>query len=224
MAWHSSYHYREGVACADCHEAHPDPEAAPMAAIRHTHVPRERLRPMGVADPETCYKCHPKIFALASLPSHHPIREGKMRCADCHDSHGQDYQSLKAPTLNQLCFECHTELEGPFVWEHAPVTENCAICHNPHGTVANNLLHQPPMFLCLRCHTAHSTHGRSLQCTRCHLVGSTPNLVGGGPPNPMIPTTPGSRQALFTDCTQCHSQIHGSDFPTGFECGHGMRR
>ena len=223
-AWHSSYHYREGVACADCHTAHPQAQLSQVVAISHTHVDRQRLRPMGVADPDTCFKCHPKIFAMASLPSHHPIREGKLRCADCHDSHGQDHASLKAPTLNQLCFECHAELAGPFVWEHAPVTENCAICHNPHGTTANNLLHQPPMFLCLRCHTAHSTHGRSLQCTRCHLVGSVPNLVGGGPPNPMIPTTPASRQALFTDCTQCHTQIHGSDFPTGFECGSGMRR
>lgn len=224
MAWHSSYHFREGVACADCHEAHPNVERARVANVSHTNVVRPNVRPMGVADPETCYKCHPKMFALASLPSHHPIREGKLRCSDCHDSHGQEHGSLKAPTLNQLCFECHAEKEGPFVWEHAPVTENCGICHEPHGSVTNNLLHQPTMFLCLRCHTGHSTHGRSLQCTRCHLVDDVPTLVGGGPRNPMIPTTPASRQALFTDCTQCHSQVHGSDSGTGFECGHGMRR
>ena len=126
MAWHSSYHYRQGVACADCHDAHPNLQVPPVVPISHTTLDRPSRRPMRVAEPDTCYKCHPKIFALASLPSHHPIREGKIRCSDCHDAHGQDYGSLKALTLNQLCYECHAEKEGPFVWEHAPVTENCA--------------------------------------------------------------------------------------------------
>ncbi len=194
MAWHSSYHDRQGVACADCHEAHPNAQVPQVVAISHTTLDQPSRRPMRVAEPDTCFKCHPKIFALASLPSHHPIREGKIRCSDCHEAHGEDHKSLKAQTLNELCYECHAEKEGPFVWEHAPVTENCANCHEAHGTVANNLLQQPTTFLCLRCHTGHSTHGASLQCTRCHQIefpsGDVTTLVGGGPQNPMIPTTP----------------------------------
>ncbi len=224
MAWHSSFHSREGVACADCHNPHPDVSVPRVIGINHTSLNRSTRRPMEVDEPATCYKCHPKIFGMASMPSHHPIQEGRMVCSDCHDSHGQNHGSLKAETLNQLCFQCHAEKEGPFVWEHAPVTESCAICHQVHGTVANNLLLQPPMFLCLRCHTAHATHDGSPQCTRCHLVNGTPNLVGGGPRDPTIPTTPSSRKAMFTDCTQCHSQIHGSDNPSGFEHGDGFRR
>ena len=228
MAWHSSYHDRQNVACADCHDAHPDANLPQVMPISHTTVNHLSGRPMRVAEPDACFKCHPQVFAEASLPSHHPIREGKIRCSDCHNAHGEEERSLKAQTLNELCFECHAELEGPFVWEHAPVTESCANCHKPHGTVANDLLQQPPMFLCLRCHTGHSTHGASLQCTRCHDItlpgGGLTTLVGGYPANPQIPTTPESRQALFTDCTQCHSQIHGSDLATGFECGQGMRR
>ena len=224
MAWHSSFHFREGVACADCHNAHPDPHTPKVIGISHTSVERPNLRPMSVDQPTACYRCHPQIFAAANMPSHHPIREGKMVCSDCHESHGQGNGSLRAESLNQLCFECHAEKEGPFVWEHAPVTESCATCHEPHGTVANNLLHQPTTFLCLRCHTGHSTHAGSPQCNRCHLVNGDFTNVGGGPRDPTIPTTPSLRQALFTDCTQCHSQIHGSDNPSGFECGHGMRR
>jgi DmsE family decaheme c-type cytochrome len=228
MAWHSSYHDRQNVACADCHDAHPDARLPRNTAISHTTLDRPSRRPMRVIEPDACFKCHPQIFALASLPSHHPIREGKVRCSDCHDAHGEEDQSLKAQTLNELCYECHGEKEGPFVWEHPPVTENCGTCHAAHGTVANNLLKQPPTFLCLRCHTGHSTHGATFQCTRCHEIelpgGDVTTLVAGGPRNPMIPLTPTLQQALFTDCTQCHSQIHGSDFATGFECGHGMRR
>ena len=147
-----------------------------------------------------------------------------MICSDCHDGHGQAKDNLKTETVNALCYECHAEKQGPFVWEHAPVTENCCHCHNPHGAVANNLLHQPTTFLCLRCHTPHSTHGSSPQCLRCHFANGHVFDVGGGPRDPTVPTTPALREALFTDCTQCHKQIHGSDLAVGFECGHSFRR
>jgi DmsE family decaheme c-type cytochrome len=225
MAWHSSFHAQVDVACADCHMAHPSNTRVPrIRSISHTSVAQPQRLPMSVQQPDTCYGCHPQVFAASNMPSHHPIGEGKLVCSDCHESHGQGHGSLRAESLNQLCFQCHTEKEGPFVWEHAPVTESCAICHAPHGTVANNLLHQPTTFLCLRCHTGHSTHAGSPQCNRCHLVDGEFTNVGGGPRDPTIATDPALRQALFTDCTQCHSQIHGSDNPSGYECGHGMRR
>ncbi len=224
MAWHSSSHYREGVACTDCHNPHPDTRVPTVVQVSHTQVKRSGRMPMCVDEPETCYKCHQKIFGLAAMPSHHPIREGKMVCSSCHDGHGQGLGNLKTDSLNELCYECHAEKEGPFVWEHPPVTEDCAICHEPHGTVANNLLRQPTTFLCLRCHTGHSTHDASYQCMRCHFAHGHTYHVAGGPRDPTIPTTAASRPALFTDCTQCHTQIHGSDFASGFECGHGMRR
>jgi DmsE family decaheme c-type cytochrome len=98
--------------------------------------------------------------------------------------------NLKGETINQVCYKCHAEKRGPFVWEHPPVTENCAYCHEPHGTVANNLLRQPATFLCLRCHAGHRKDNR----------------------NPDLHAT--VRAATYTDCTQCHEQIHGSDLPS----------
>ena len=50
--------------------------------------------------PARAIRCHPKIFALTSMPSHHPIREGKMVCSDCHDGHGQAKGNLKTETVN----------------------------------------------------------------------------------------------------------------------------
>jgi DmsE family decaheme c-type cytochrome len=98
-----------------------------------------------------------------------------------------------------VCYKCHAEKQGPFAYEHPPVTENCAICHDPHGTVANNLLRQPTTFLCLRCHTG-------------HRKGPTgPNHI---PLMGDVGTSPASQAAFYTDCTQCHSQIHGSDVPS----------
>ena len=190
QAWHSSTHSLEGVACTDCHNPHPRTNVPQVVNISHTDVNRPKRLPMSVQEPETCYKCHQKIFGLNALPSHHPIKEGKMVCSDCHDGHGQMEGNLNAESINLVCYKCHADKQGPFVWEHPPVTENCAYCHEPHGTVANNLLRQPPTFLCLRCHTGHRKDNR----------------------NPDLYTD--VRKATYTNCTQCHNEIHGSDLPS----------
>lgn len=199
MAWHSSTHARYGVACADCHNPHPNSHVQPVLDIQHTNIDRHPRMPMSVDQPQACYKCHPEIYAKTSMPSHHPIKEGKMVCSDCHDAHGQTEDNLKEPTVNLVCYKCHAEKQGPFAYEHPPVTENCAICHEPHGTVANNLLRQPATFLCLRCHTGHRTS--PLGPNHSALLGD-------------VGTSPALQAAFYTDCTQCHSEIHGSDLPT----------
>ena len=207
QAWHSSTHNHAGVACTDCHNPHPNPNVPQVVNISHTSVQRSKRLPMSVNEPQACYKCHPKIQGLTQLPSHHPIREGKMTCSDCHDPHDQADRNLRNETVNLVCYKCHADKQGPFVYQHAPVEENCAICHNPHGTVANNLLRQPPTFLCLRCHSGH----RSPPAT--HFGQGVADIDG----NPAL------RPALYTNCTQCHQQIHGSDLPSQQRTGAFLR-
>jgi len=139
-------------------------------------------------DPDLCYDCHQQQKAQAEFPSHHPIREGKMMCKDCHNTHGADPNSLKVQTVNDLCYGCHTDKQGPFIYEHPPVEEECSLCHNAHGAIANNLLKQGEPFLCLRCHQGH----RGVAMPGVHP----------------------SMSSLATSCTQCHSQVHGSDLPS----------
>jgi len=198
MAWHSSTHYMENVACTDCHNPHPSVCVPRVVDINQWDIRRPVRRQMAVQQPEACYKCHQDIYALTEMPSHHPIREGKMVCSDCHDAHGQYEDNLVQDSINYVCYKCHADKEGPFAYEHPPVSENCAYCHNPHGAVANNLLRQPPTFLCLRCHSGHrggpSFHERGLL--------------------PDFGNDPARQAAFYTDCTQCHKQVHGSDLPS----------
>ncbi len=196
MAFHSSIHNAAGVACTDCHNPHPRTDVPQVVNISHTNVKRQQRLMMSVGDPEVCYKCHPQIYGKNALPSHHPIKEGKMVCSDCHDGHGQGEGNLKADRVNDLCWKCHADKQGPFVYEHPPVTENCAICHDPHGSVANNLLRQPATFLCLRCHTGHQHHHGGGGAAGNNIDGNLDNSLG-----------------FYTDCTICHTQIHGSDTP-----------
>ncbi len=135
-----------------------------------------------------CEGCHKEMKAEFSLISHHPIPERKIFCTDCHNPHGSgDEKMLRAPTVKQTCTRCHAEKEGPFVYEHAENTEDCLSCHTPHGSVNNNLLTVRLPFLCLQCHSVHETSSSS---------------------------SIESKATFNTRCTDCHSQIHGSDLPS----------
>lgn len=202
MAWHSSTHGIAGVACTDCHNPHPRSNVPQRVDIGHASVRRPQRRAMSVQEPEACYKCHPQIYALTNLPSHHPIAEGKMGCSDCHDAHGEAEHGLREPTVNLLCYRCHAEKQGPFAYEHPPATEDCGICHQPHGSVTNNLLRQPASFLCLRCHSGHRSDHRQLDA----------------------PGNSSMRRALYGDCSQCHAQVHGSDLIGESLLGSGLTR
>lgn len=172
MHWSSSLHALSDVGCSECHKAHKKTEKKMVYK----------------GDPDLCYDCHQQRRVQAEFPSHHPIREGKMKCTDCHNAHGGGTSGLRVYKVNDLCYDCHTDKQGPFIYEHPSVEEDCTLCHDAHGTIANNLLKQSEPFLCLRCHRGH----RGIGVAGLHPTMST----------------------FLTSCTQCHSQIHGSDLPS----------
>ncbi len=136
-----------------------------------------------------CFKCHQDVQASFSLPSHHPVPENKVFCVDCHDTHsGTGEKNLRRPTVKATCTQCHVEKEGPYVYEHADLNEDCRACHTPHGSVNNNLLVLREPFLCLQCHPTHNA-GISMATTE-------------------------KKRAFYTRCSDCHSQIHGTDLPS----------
>lgn len=181
MDWRANVHVMSGVGCNECHKSHK--------------VTAEKMVYLG--DPDICFTCHQEKKVQHLLPSHHPVKEKKMKCSSCHNNHGSENNNLKKLNLNDVCFDCHAEYQGPFVYEHAPAVEDCTICHDPHGAVANNLLKQSEPFLCLRCHRGHKENPKT---------GNHPTTA-----------------ALMTSCTQCHSQVHGSDLPSQVKGG-GLTR
>jgi DmsE family decaheme c-type cytochrome len=170
LNWQSGTHARQDVKCIDCHQVHAT--ETKLASFREKNT--------------KCESCHHQEAAQSNLPYHHPVREGKMACADCHDPHGGTAaNNLRADNINQLCFQCHTEYEGPFTYQHAPVVERCTKCHTSHGSVNRSLLVVSQPMLCLQCHAAHHNGGSIPmlnQCTSCHssIHGSdVPSSTGG---------------------------------------------
>ena len=147
--------------------------------------------------PEVCYRCHKRQRAQTYRASVHPIRYGKMACSECHNVHGGTANSpLVKPTLNETCYTCHPEKRGPFLWEHAPVVENCTLCHRPHGSNHAALLNKKTPFLCQQCHS------------QAGHPAAAYNSAG-------LPVSGASRALLAEGCLNCHSQIHGSNHPSG---------
>lgn len=193
MNWPGSAHAENDVSCTKCHKVHGNHGQALLVK----------------KEPDLCASCHQDVVAQGYFASHHPVKEGKMGCSDCHNVHGGFGVSMLRTDErpNDLCLNCHTRYQGPFVFEHDPVVEDCMICHEPHGTVANNLLRQQEPFICLQCHEAHF-----------HSARASNNVIDvpapGDPANTIAATDHGFTKSFMTKCTQCHSQVHGSDLPS----------
>jgi len=184
--WTAGPHASNRVRCIDCHQTHNvvakngartnvklDVMTAGRTAAVENLVPESKaiMQPKWQAN-DACLSCHQTQRGEMSLPYHHPLREGKMSCADCHDPHGGVAgKNLRTANANQLCLQCHAQYRGPFAYQHPPVTENCLICHKPHGSPNTNLLSVSLPALCLQCHTGHHNGaGTPLpdRCTNCH--------------------------------------------------------
>jgi DmsE family decaheme c-type cytochrome len=175
MFWDNSQHKKEDVACVSCHSIHKSPKPAAQ-------------------EPEVCFGCHKDVRSQANKISHHPIIEGKVKCSDCHNPHGTlGHGMINAENLNQLCYKCHAEKRGPYVWGHAVVEEDCMKCHTPHGSKTSKLLTERLPNLCQNCHDA--SHGQT-------PYDNTQTFGGLGA---------SQKRAVARNCLNCHSQIHGSN-------------
>ncbi|MDP3670941.1 MAG: DmsE family decaheme c-type cytochrome [Telluria sp.] len=199
---------RQNGQCLQCHQSgnriawSGSMHQVSQIACTDCHNPMSRASATGLLVKDsittTCYSCHQQQRAEFGKRSHMPLPEGKMSCADCHNPHGSSTRPLlKADSVNQLCYTCHTEKRGPFLWEHAPVRENCINCHNAHGSNNEKLLNVASPFLCQQCHS-HVQHPNDLANAGNIAASRSPDVRG-----------------MNRGCQNCHSQIHGSNHPSG---------
>jgi len=179
--WPGSPHQLAKVACASCHNPHTQSVATPKTA---------KALPGPTEGTKKCLECHGAVRAALHQRSAHPMKEGKMECASCHDPHGTTGEKLlKFASTNELCYSCHQEKRGPFLWEHSPVREDCLTCHTTHGSNYPQMLQARVTQLCVSCH----------QQGRHQTIASAPKSMWVG----------------NRACLNCHQNIHGSNHPSG---------
>jgi DmsE family decaheme c-type cytochrome len=182
--WDGSQHEQRNVGCLSCHSVH-EPKA-------------ERAQLKAASEQAVCATCHRDKTNKQSRFNHMPVREQKMQCSSCHNVHGsQNVRLLRAgTTVDESCASCHAEKRGPYLWEHAAVTENCATCHDPHGSNNDRMLVAKQPFL----------------CQRCHVTSRHPPTVYEGF---ILRSTQNANKMFSRSCVICHQQIHGSNSPNG---------
>jgi DmsE family decaheme c-type cytochrome len=176
----NSEHSRSDVSCTSCHSPH-HAESKEFLLIR--------------AQPALCYSCHLDKKAQFAMPFHHRVDEGLIQCTDCHNVHGTvDPKQVRTSSgQDAMCFTCHMDKRGPFVYEHTPVkVDGCQSCHLPHGGPNPHMLKLSNVnLLCLECHT-----------TSFSSAPGAPSFH--------------NQSTFFQACTLCHAEIHGSNFDATF--------
>jgi DmsE family decaheme c-type cytochrome len=181
--WDGSQHDLRQVGCTSCHSVHSSSGEPQLKAKDETAL---------------CGLCHKSIVNRQFRYNHMPVREGKMSCSSCHNVHGStNVRLLKAgTTLDESCVSCHAEKRGPFLWEHAPVSESCTTCHDPHGSNNDRMLIAKQPFL----------------CQRCHVTSRHPPTVYEGY---LLQNSQNANKIFGRSCLSCHQQVHGSNAPSG---------
>jgi predicted CXXCH cytochrome family protein len=197
-------HWRNNVGCTECHTAH-GPDHGTFKAGSSTFVGDVAAQKPGQAhkamlrsnEPQLCMSCHTETKAQFSKPFRHKVLEGTMNCSDCHNPHGgfEQKQAKLSVGADAACIKCHSNKQGPFVFEHAPLkVEGCAACHTPHGSANPKMLKRNSVRqLCLECHSS-----------------ITDQFA------PDVPSFHNQAVLRYQSCTTCHSAIHGSNSSSVF--------
>lgn len=175
--------------CSTCHlMEHRTVVHQPVAEGQCTgcHDPHgSEHRMMLVADPTKglCLTCHTREDR-ANQHIHGPVAAGA--CILCHEPHSAWKPSLLVKDTNELCADCHLEVEqsGPGLHVHAAMEQGCTSCHDAHASLHQYMLHAPTDELCGTCHEGLQTqlesaavvHGAvhaSNGCTQCHSPHSS---------------------------------------------------
>jgi DmsE family decaheme c-type cytochrome len=170
-----SAHLESGVGCIDCHDPHHSKE-------------KEFL--LKESSPKLCYTCHLDVRAEFARPFHHRVNEGLLQCGDCHNPHGGFLatQLRRSDGNDAVCYKCHADKQGPFVYQHEAKLEGCTSCHSPHGSTNQRMLKQNQVnLLCISCHSLNSNAGAS----------ATPSFH--------------NQSTKYQACTLCHVAVHGSN-------------
>jgi DmsE family decaheme c-type cytochrome len=178
-------HARSAVTCTACHSIHGPQKQSAL----------------------DCTACHSNTWAQFNKPFGHTLGKNTMTCVDCHNPHGgQVVMSRVARSMQSFganepgCFKCHSDLRGPFTYEHVPVRmDGCQACHEPHNSVNPKMLNRHEVrFTCLECHS-------NLSAIQPSTGAQNGNALGGVPPAFHDLNNP-----RYRNCTVCHVKVHGS--------------
>jgi DmsE family decaheme c-type cytochrome len=181
---------QKNKACLKCHSANssqfmagPHGKASLDCTTCHSvHVQPTKPNLLKASATKTCAACHEDIMAKFVLNERHRLQEGILTCTTCHNPHAPEARERLGGFNQEACLKCHTDKGGPFLYEHgASRVEGCTIGHETHGSPNRHML------------TSQSVPDL---CFGCHVFA---------------PQWHSNFNEKTTNCTNCHTTIHGSN-------------
>jgi cytochrome b subunit of formate dehydrogenase len=210
-------HWRNGVACSDCHGGRSD-----TSQVNTAHAREEGFRATLAEIQPACAHCHagPANGLLAGLHARagRPQGEGNaaaLACADCHGPSGHGIRAAGDPASPlfltrevALCGRCHAQSHDTYVasvhgrglFESGlAISATCSDCHDPHQPLPT-------------ADERSQLHPRNVvqTCGRCHLFiqerleASVHRWEPGGNGQGGIDPVLGGAIAQRPVCTSCH--------------------
>ena len=216
-----------GKECESCHgpgAKHAEAGGQGMILSFKNRSTRERS--------DTCLNCHDKQkkFFQSTRGVHQLSAVG---CDDCHQVHTQQVaKKLLKQKDPDLCFSCHGDVKAKFYLpnNHRVIqgAVKCSDCHTPHGTRTRASLRQINKFdtdVCYQCHPekrgpwVFEHQSKKFEgCGVCHTPHGSANrfMLIRSNPRALCMECHGVVHFGQFACTNCHTQIHGSNFSSRF--------
>src|SRR5262249_29633879 len=134
--WRGGQHDRRDMSCLSCHSIHhtkliqrmslklTEKTETEVAEILNTRLPEHMLAGPTIED--TCLGCNVEqrkaLFQRSTRLFRPELRNMKVGFVACHTPHGgEGGKMLVSHPINDVCYTCHAEKRGPFLWDHPPV-------------------------------------------------------------------------------------------------------
>lgn len=173
--------------CLNCHSGtrarfFVSPHGKAAMDCTNCHTELMKRQAQRMRPTEVCITCHEDVYAAFQLNERHRLQEGILECTSCHDQHAPATRERLGGFKHEACLKCHTDKGGPFLYEHgASRIEGCTACHEVHGSPNRRML---------------TFQSISDLCFSCHALA---------------PSWHSRFTSEGTNCTVCHSTIHGSN-------------
>jgi len=183
-----------GELCYTCHESmatkttvHSPVAKGECTSCHDPHQSNQQYQLKKSTLSELCFSCH-KRDLIKKKYAHSPAAEGE--CGSCHTPHTSDKPKLLSKTVNELCFQCHSDMQDNFASAkhlHKPAAESCVNCHNPHSNDAKFMLAKDAPDQCFSCHAnienqvtkslvKHKALDNERKCLACHSPHDAPHI------------------------------------------------
>jgi hypothetical protein len=190
-----------GVDCKECHTSDSYTRAIDFSNCKNCHDDYHKGQFTDDDPSADCNDCHtvqkPFTYTLYGLDEHQQSQfplEGAHLATPCFSCHVSEEEHWEFEAIGERCVDCHDNIHQTKISEKFYPDEDCTQCHNAKTWTEIDFDHNKTDW------PLEGQH-KEVTCRACHFDEGEDSV-----------TEAQQFQSLSTDCTECHSNVHGDQF------------